>query len=409
MRFNTRLVLTFIAIMVMPLFLSVAVYMIILSDEFKTLEIGQVIVAFVIILALTAALLLVWLKRSFFNPASELRDAMERIVQGNFEEPISIKDKGEIGKIYRDFETMRLTLKATAEQRDESERVARELVSNISHDLKTPITSIKGYVEGIMDGVADSPEKMDRYIHTIYNKANDMDRLIDELAMYSRIGTDQVPYQFRDINVTDYFSDCAEEIGLDLEARGIEFVYVNNVDKSTEIFADPEQLKRVINNVISNSIKYCNEKGAKISIILEDKDSEILVRLEDNGMGIAEEDLPRLFERFYRTDKSRNSQKGGSGIGLSIAKKIIDDHEGIIWAESKLGEGLAISFTLTKLEQAEELEIVPEESNIQKLEKALAENAKKVRDETGKRIQEMGKRYKESRKEVDKNDQNPNS
>lgn len=176
------------------------------------------------------------------------------------------KEDGEIGELYRNYEDMRLRLKESTDEKIFAEKQNKELVSNISHDLKTPITAIKGYVEGIMDGVADTPEKMDKYIKTIYNKANDMDRLINELTVYSGIDSNRIPYHFHRINVSEYFGDCIEEVGLDLESKNIELNYSNLVPPDTMVIADPEQLKRVINNIIGNSIKYLDKpKGRLIS------------------------------------------------------------------------------------------------------------------------------------------------
>ena len=199
-----------------------------------------------------------------------------------------------------------------------------------------------------MDGVADTPEKMDKYIKTIYNKANDMDRLINELTIYSGINSNRIPYNFHRINVTDYFRDCVEEVGLDLDSKNIELNYSNLTSSDTFIIADPEQMKRVINNIIGNSVKYLDKEHGVIDIRILDELDSIRVEIEDNGKGIAAKDLPNIFERFYRTDSSRNSSQGGSGIGLSIVKKIVEDHGGYIWATSKEGEGTCMHFVLRK-------------------------------------------------------------
>ena len=246
---------------------------------------------------------------------------------------------------------MRQRLKESEEEKEKYDRENKELISNISHDLKTPITTVKGYVEGIMDGVADTPEKMDRYIKTIYNKANDMDRLINELTFYSKIDTNRIPYTFNKINVAEYFEDCAEEVCLDLEERGIQFTYENRVDRNTVIIADAEQMKRVINNIIGNSVKYIDKPKGKIQLRITDAGDFIQVELEDNGKGIAARDLPSIFDRFYRTDASRNSAQGGSGIGLSIVRKIIEDHGGKIWASSQLGRGTTLYFVIRKYQE----------------------------------------------------------
>ncbi len=307
--------------------------------------------AILCILIFTSLMLTHWIHKGVFEPVKQLNVAMKKIKDGNFDYMLATDAKGEIGDLYRNYEDMRLRLKETTEEKTQQEQKNRELISNISHDLKTPITAIKGYMEGIMDGVADTPEKMDKYIKTVYNKANDMDRLINELTIYSGIDTNRIPYHFHRINVSDYFDDCVEEVGLDLESRGIELNYSNLVSPDTMIIADPEQLKRIINNVIGNSVKYMDKPKGVIDIRLLDEVDAIRVEIEDNGKGIAAKDLPNIFERFYRTDASRNSSKGGSGIGLSIVKKIVEDHGGYIWATSKEGEGTCIHFVIRKYKE----------------------------------------------------------
>lgn len=202
-----------------------------------------------------------------------------------------------------------------------------------------------------MDGVADTPEKIDKYIRTIYNKANEMDALINELTLYSKIDMNRIPYNFATIPVNAYFEDCAEDLSLELEAKGVDFSYSNFVEGDIRIIADAEQLKRVINNIVNNSLKYMDKEKAKIQLRVKDVGDFIQVELEDNGKGIANKDLPNIFERFYRADASRNSSKGGSGIGLSIVKKIIEEHGGKIWATSKEGTGTIMYFVIRKYQE----------------------------------------------------------
>lgn len=311
-------------------------------------------IAIMIILIFTSMFLTRWISRGVFEPINQLNKAMQNIAEGNLEYMLPAKDDGEIGELYRNYEDMRLRLKESTDEKILAEKQNRELVSNISHDLKTPITAIKGYVEGIMDGVADTPEKIDKYIKTIYNKANDMDRLINELTVYSGIDSNRIPYHYHRINVAEYFGDCIEEVGLDLESKNIELNYSNLVSPDTVIIADPEQLKRIINNIIGNSVKYMDKEKGEIDIRILDEIDSIRVEIEDNGKGIAAKDLPNIFERFFRTDASRNSAQGGSGIGLSIVKKIIEDHGGYIWATSKEGEGTCMHFVMRKYQEVKE-------------------------------------------------------
>jgi signal transduction histidine kinase len=309
-------------------------------------------VAILLILTLTSILLTMWIGSSFFKPIDELNVAMQHIKDGNFDYilPTDVKEKGEIGAMYRNYEDMRLRLKESAEEKIEREKQNKELISNISHDLKTPITAIKGYSQGLLEGVADNPEKQMKYIKIIYSKANDMNNLINELTLYSSIDNNRIPYNFARLNVADYFGDCIEEIGADLESKSIKLNYSNLTAPDTMIVADPEQIKRVVNNVVSNSVKYLgrDDGTGQIDIRILDEIDSVRVELEDNGKGIAQKDIPNIFDRFYRTDSSRNSKQGGSGIGLSIVKKIIEDHGGYIWATSHEGEGTCMHFVLRK-------------------------------------------------------------
>ncbi len=312
---------------------------------------GDALFGVVLVLILTASLLLLWIYRGVMYPIGKMRTATKRIKEGELDFEISTDADDEIGQLSRDLEDMRQRLKDSAEEKLEYDKENKELISNISHDLKTPVTTIKGYAEGIMDGVADTSEKMEKYIRTIYNKANEMDLLINELTLYSKIDTNRIPYDFNIISVNDYFSDCAEDLTLELEAKNVEFGYFNYVGEDVKVIADAEQIKRVIHNIINNSVKYMDKAKAKINLRVKDVGDFVQIELEDNGKGIAAKDLPNIFDRFYRTDASRNSSKGGSGIGLSIVKKIIEEHGGKIWATSRENTGTTMYFVLRKYEE----------------------------------------------------------
>lgn len=304
-----------------------------------------------VILVFTALSIGLWIYRSIATPLVKLKKATQNIKEGNLDFVLDVEGDDEFSELCRDFEEMRKRLKESAEEKVLLDKENKELISNISHDLKTPITAVKGYVEGIMDGVADTPEKMDRYVKTIYNKTNEMDHLINELTFYSKIDTNRIPYTFSKLNVEDYFGDCAEEVGLELETRGIELVYANYVESGVLVIADGEQIRRVIHNIISNAIKYMGKPKGIIQIRVKDVGDFIQVEIEDNGKGIAAKDIAYIFDRFYRTDVSRNSSKGGSGIGLSIVKKILEDHGGKVWATSRLGIGTIMYFVLRKYQE----------------------------------------------------------
>lgn len=316
------------------------------------------------IIMFTAVILVLWLYQSIIAPLNVLTKATKSIQQGNLDFTVSGNPDDELGRLCEDFEQMRVRMKDDIDTKLKYEKDTRELISNISHDLKTPLTAIKGYAEGILDGVADTDEKRERYIKTIYNKAVDMQVLVDELSFYSKIDTDIIPYDYREMDVQEFFADCADELSLDMEVKGIAMEYESTVAEGTTVIADPEQLRRVVNNLIGNSVKYMDKPEGKIRIEVSDygKDPEryVQVSIEDNGAGIAESDLPHIFDRFFRADASRNSRKGGTGLGLAISKKIVEDQGGTIWAESTEKEGTKMMFTVPKCipceEQYEEIE-----------------------------------------------------
>ena len=380
MKLKTRIIVGFVAVILVPLILFSAslygfsqtqarhmqesssqtsdsdemVYDISLAQSSSSqvrLMAKDMILTATIILVFTALSVGLWIYRSIAVPLVKLRKATRNIKEGNLDFVLEVEGNDEFSQLCQDFEEMRKRLKESTEEKILMDKENKELISNISHDLKTPITAVKGYVEGIMDGVADTPEKMDRYVRTIYNKTNEMDHLINELTFYSKIDTNRIPYTFSKLNVEDYFSDCAEELGLEMETRGIELVYANYVEKGVQVIADGEQIRRVIHNIVSNAIKYMEKPKGIIQLRVKDVGDFIQVEIEDNGKGIAAKDLPYIFDRFYRTDVSRNSSKGGSGIGLSIVKKIMDDHGGKVWATSRLGIGTIMYFVLRKYQE----------------------------------------------------------
>ena len=380
MKLKTRIIVGFIAVILLPLILFSAslygfsrtqvkhvqesssqaadsnemVYDISLaqssSSQVKLMAKDMILTA-TIILVFTALSVGLWIYRSIAVPLVKLRKATQNIKEGNLDFVLEVEGKDEFSQLCQDFEEMRKRLKESTEEKILMDKENKELISNISHDLKTPISAVKGYVEGIMDGVADTPEKMNRYVRTIYNKTNEMDHLINELTFYSKIDTNRIPYTFSKLNVEDYFSDCAEELGLEMETKGIELVYANYVEKDVQVIADGEQIRRVIHNIVSNAIKYMEKPKGIIQLRVKDVGDFIQVEIEDNGKGIAAKDLPYIFDRFYRTDVSRNSSKGGSGIGLSIVKKIMEDHGGKVWATSRLGIGTIMYFVLRKYQE----------------------------------------------------------
>ena len=344
--------------------------------------IRQLIFSGTLILLGTAALLIIWLYSGIVRPLNILRIATMQIGAGNLDTPVRVNSTDEIGELCRDFEEMRIRLKDMIEDRIRYEQDTRDMMSNMAHDLQTPITSIKGYSEGILDGVANTPEKQEKYLRTIISKANDMSYLVDQLSVFSKVEQNTLPYHFISIPLHSYFEDCIEAFSLDLETKHISIHYENTCPKDIRIQADPEQLKRVIINIVNNAVKYLDRSEGNIWIRLKEQpdtpksaplyrqlnpdgtekeqestvpapDRFVQIEIQDDGSGIDQKALPHIFQRFYRADASRSSSKRGSGLGLAIVARIIADHGGRVWADSTPGKGTCIYFTLKETNHCE--------------------------------------------------------
>lgn len=318
-----------------------------LVPQIKNFAIEMCLSVFLIIF-LTGIVITGWLYRSMIYPLNKLRIATQKMKEGDLNYSVKNNKRDEIGLLCEDFEDMRLRLKELIETKLQYEQESKELISNISHDLKTPLTAIKGYTEGILDGVADTEEKRKKYLKTIYTKANDMTLLVDELSLYTKLDTNTIPYNFVTVNLNQYFTDCISELSLDLEVKNIDLGYFNYASHDIQVVIDPEQIKRVINNIIGNAVKYMDKRRGIINVRIHEETDSVVIEIEDNGKGICAKDLPYIFDRFYRADASRSSSTGGTGLGLAIAKKIVEEHNGRIWAKSKENMGTIIYLCLKK-------------------------------------------------------------
>ena len=319
-------------------------------------QMADYIVSSFLLLLFTISLLLLWVYHGVSTRIDILAKAANNIRKGDLDVEVNLKGHDELAVVGDAFEEMRLQLKADQLEKIRAENNQKQLISNIAHDLKTPLTAIRGYAEGLRDGVANTPEKQDAYLRTIQSKAEEIDRLINELTMYSKLDMNDIPYNYRELSVRDYFLDISEEIGVDMESQGVALEYHNFVPEDTMLVADPEQLGRAIHNVVSNSVKYHGDAPLRIQLRIKDVGDFIQVEIEDNGRGIPSKDLPHIFDRMYRGDASRTSAIRGSGIGLSIVKKIVEDQGGQVWATSEENVGTVLYFALRKYLPPEELQ-----------------------------------------------------
>ncbi|MBC1557350.1 sensor histidine kinase [Listeria booriae] len=298
---------------------------------------------------LVIALLSYFVAKSVIQPILHLKEGAEKIEAGNLDfEMEKTTGKNEIATLISTFEKMRIRLKKSLEVQEQYENNRKELLSNISHDLKTPITSIVGYIEGIQDGVANTPEKQAKYLEIAHTKAKDMNALIDELFLFSKLDLHKEPFYMRSVDLNALLAQIAEESEFSFPDAQISLTVP---DEKLMTNADREKLKRVFENLIHNSMKYMDKTQAKITIQLEKQQDMAIITFGDNGKGIPDANLNAIFDRFYREEQSRNSNTGGSGLGLSIAKQIVEEHQGRIWATSELGVGTAVCVALPLKEE----------------------------------------------------------
>ncbi len=305
-------------------------------------------VCFVVIAAFTNVLASYYLTRRMLFPLNNLRKAAGKISKGDLDHPIIEEGDGEIAELCRDLDLMRIKLKDLIHAQLKYEENRKMLVSSISHDLKTPVTSIKGYVEGIRDRVADTPEKVDRYLQTIYQKTEQIDKMIDDLLLYAKLDLNQIPFNFVPVLIKAYLEDFLLANEYDLERSKIVLDFKSQLENDHEVLVDRERMDRVLMNILENSRKYMNKEQGKIAVRLRETQFSIIIELRDNGAGIAEEDLPYIFDRFYRSDEARTEIKG-SGLGLAIARQIVEGHGGRIWAVSHGNDGVSIMISLSKV------------------------------------------------------------
>ncbi len=306
-------------------------------------------VTLLLILIITNGILTYYVSRSIINPIHSLKSAAQKIKGGDLNQAIEIKGKDELTELAENFEAMREQLKESAIVQAQYEENRKELIAHISHDLKTPITSIKGYIEGIQDGIASSPEMLQRYLQTIYQKSNDLDHLIDELFLYSKLDLKKVPFMFELVDVKDYLIDYLEELNFDFEKTQTKVKFTHDLSQDFFVQLDRDKMKRALSNIIGNSRKYMDKVAGIIEINLTTFKDTVRIEIADNGPGIPTDALPYVFHQFYRAEQSRNKQTGGSGLGLSIARMIVEEHDGKIEIESQLDKGTKILISLKKV------------------------------------------------------------
>jgi len=280
------------------------------------------------------------------RPLRQLEQGSRRIAEGDLNFSLHSKLQNEVGSVIRSYEKMRSELQRSISAQLAMEESRKQLVSNISHDLKTPLTSIKGYVEGIKEGVANNPEKLNKYLDVIYSKTLDMDRMIDDLFLLSKLDQQQERFHLQAVPLHEFYEHTMNELRMEYESEGITLTSEYEAEPDAAVLMDAQKIKRVILNIVGNSVKFMDKSDPRIHIHFGRQEGAWVVGVTDNGPGLAPSELERIFDRFYRTDANRNQNVAGSGLGLAIAKQVIAYHGGTIHARSEPGRYLTVLFTI---------------------------------------------------------------
>lgn len=304
-----------------------------------------------VLIGLGAIIVLLWLSSVFtgkmnriiMEPLEELVKGARRIQEGNLKDPVCYRGEKEFEDVCQAFNSMQETILEDQKQRMKTERARIDMVTGISHDLRTPLTSIQGYIKGILDGIADTEEKKQRYLRTAFEATGDMNRLLQKLFDFSRLESGQMPFYMVRADLGELLASCIAQKEAQLDQEEVQIAFLREQEILPEIFVDVEQFRRIFDNLMENSRKYAKACPVKITIRIFQKDSSVFMEWKDNGPGVEKEKLPLIFDRFYRCDEARNSK--GSGVGLYVVKYIVERHGGEVWAENEGGLKLTFRFS----------------------------------------------------------------
>ncbi len=295
--------------------------------------------------AFMAFILAKWLNHSVVEPLEELKKSTNHIAMNQFDYTIDYNRNDEFGDVCREFDKMRRVLKTADEDRNRYEQERQELLRGISHDLRSPLTTIRGYTEGILEGVANSEQKRKKYCEAILMRTSDMERLTENLFDFVHLDSREAVLKKTSVNIINYTDELLKKYSLYMEKNSVKVEYHSHI-KEVYVNIDVFNMDRVFNNIIENTVKHRVTESSIIMLNLSTSlnKKEVQIELLDNNKGVKEEQLPRIFESFYRGNQSRTKPENGSGLGLAVVKSIINQHGGRV--EAFLNNGLGIRIYL---------------------------------------------------------------
>lgn len=273
-----------------------------------------------------------------------LKAAAEKLSQGDLQTRVAVSGRDEVAALALTFNQMAEQLQAADKKQRELESLRRDLIAWVSHDLQTPLTSMRAILEAVSDGVVEDPETVKRYLHTAQRDVRSLSSLIDDLFQMAQLDAGGFPLNSASASLSDLVSDTLESFTELAKQQGI--TLEGNVDSDVDpVHMDTQAIGRVLNNLIGNALRHTPAQG-RVSVWVRRTTQGVEATVSDTGEGIRAEDIPHIFERFYRAEKSRNRVTGGAGLGLAIARGIVQAHGGDIRVESESNKGTQFTFRI---------------------------------------------------------------
>lgn len=320
-----------ILIVVLVVLLAAVLYKWSGHENFSSLIGG--IFAFLLVKEILQALFFKRISRRFIEPLIKLKTGFDIIGEGDYSTRVEEVGQGDMRMLFKAFNNMAEKLEEDERIKAQYEENRKMLIANISHDLKTPITTVGGYLEVLDEGVVTDPEKLKKYVRVMRNNTEYMNRLIDDLFLYSKLDIDQVRFEFENVNAKAFFSDMMQEFSMNLTEDGFDFDYIDEIDEAVCLYADGKRIHRAIRNIMDNAAKYAGDSStAKINVHAQSADGYLTIKLKDYGPGIPDDKLGNVFDRFFRVDDERTKNLSSTGLGLAITKELINAHDGLIAA-----------------------------------------------------------------------------
>jgi signal transduction histidine kinase len=298
---------------------------------------------FVLFVCVINSILTYRMTKNITRPLDILSTGVKQVHENNFAYRIEYDDDNEFRPVCSAFNQMAAQLEASTERRIKDEANRRELLAGISHDLRTPLTTIKGYIEGLETGVASTPQMQEKYFFAIKDKTEKLEHIIERLFLFSKLDMDEFPFAPRHVDITRAITDITEELTEEYANRGL-IINITGSPQNVFVSIDTMFFRNALVNILENSVIYKTKETGHIEISASAADGFVLLRFADDGPGVSPDTLPNLFNAFYRTDPSRHTK--GSGLGLAISAKIVERSGGTIHAENVDTGGLAIVISL---------------------------------------------------------------